>query len=108
MKLRFLAVVAAVLIAGSSIAFGQVVNANLTVTVTMDNAPLPGVTVTVKSPAMQGTRTTTTDVNGNYNIAAVPPGSYKVTFEMQGLQTLGALQGMQGDSVCLFAFPRRR
>ncbi len=85
MKLRLLALIAAVLLVGSSIAFGQVVNGNLTGYVMMDKAPLPGVTVTISSPNMQGTRSTTSDVNGNYNFAAVPPGTYKVTFEMQGM-----------------------
>ncbi len=88
MKLRLLALIAAVLLVGSSLAFGQVVNGNLTGTVMMDNAPLPGVTVTITSPNMQGTRSTTSDVNGNYNFAALPPGTYKVTFEMQGMANI--------------------
>jgi hypothetical protein len=67
--------------------FAQV-TANLTGTVTMDNNPLPGATVTATSPQMQGSRTTTSDVNGNYNIGAVPPGTYKVVIEMQGMQTV--------------------
>jgi protocatechuate 3,4-dioxygenase beta subunit len=45
-------------------------------TVTFDNAPFPGATVTISSPVLQGTRTTTTDVNGNYNFSALPPGQY--------------------------------
>jgi hypothetical protein len=87
MKLnRFIAVFAVVLLAGAFSVSAQVVNANLTGTVTMDNNPLPGVTVTISSPNMQGTRTTTTDVNGNYNFGAIPAGTYKVVFEMQGMQ----------------------
>ena len=45
---------------------------------------LPGVTVTVRSPALQGLRTTVTDINGNYQILALPPGDYGVVFELQG------------------------
>ena len=45
---------------------------------------LPGVTVTVRSPALQGVRTTVTDINGNYQILALPPGDYGVVFELQG------------------------
>jgi hypothetical protein len=86
MRLSRFFVVLAVLLASLS-AFAQI-TANLTGTVTMDNNPLPGVTVTVTSPNMQGSRTTTTDVNGNYNIAALPPGTYKVVIEMQGMQTI--------------------
>src|SRR5689334_14074297 len=86
---RFIAVFAAVLlVAGAFSASAQNINASLTGTVTMDNNPLPGVTVTATSPNMQGTRTTTSDVNGNYNFGAIPAGTYRVTFEMQGMQTV--------------------
>ncbi len=49
---------------------------------------LPGVTVSVSSPALQGTRTTVTDENGVYIFRGLPPGRYAVTFELQGLQTM--------------------
>src|SRR5438477_3996954 len=89
MKLnRFIAVLAVVLLASAFSVSAQNINANLTGTVTMDKNPLPGVTVTIASPNMQGTRTTTTDVNGNYNFGAIPAGTYKVTFEMQGMQNV--------------------
>ena len=68
-------------------AFGQV-NASLTGRVSMDGNPLPGVTVTIASPSLQGTRTTVTDVNGNYNFGAIPPGTYTVRFEMESMQTV--------------------
>ena len=68
-------------------AFGQV-NSSLTGRVTMDENPLPGVTVTISSPNLQGVRTTVTDVNGNYNFAAIPPGAYTVRFEMESMQTV--------------------
>ena len=45
---------------------------------------LPGVTVTVRSAALQGLRSTVTDINGNYQILALPPGEYGVVFELQG------------------------
>ena len=45
---------------------------------------LPGVTITVGSPALQGVRSTVTDINGNYQILALPPGAYDVVFELQG------------------------
>ena len=48
---------------------------------------LPGVTVTVTSPALQGVRTTTTDANGNYVLRGLPPGSYAVEFELSGFAT---------------------
>ena len=86
MRFSRILVVLTVLLASFSM-FAQV-TANLTGTVTMDNNPLPGATVTATSPNMQGSRTTTSDVNGNYNIAAVPPGTYKIVIEMQGMQTV--------------------
>ncbi len=58
----------------------------MTGSVQMDGAPLPGVTVTISSPALQGTRTAYSDVNGNFNFAALPPGTYTVVFEMESMQ----------------------
>ncbi|HEX7706930.1 MAG TPA: TonB-dependent receptor [Thermoanaerobaculia bacterium] len=56
--------------------------------VTQDGVPLPGVSVTVASPNMQGTRTTVTNDAGGYTFGALPPGEYTVTFELAGLQTV--------------------
>ena len=56
--------------------------------VTTDGVPLPGVTVTATSPALQGTRTQVTDGNGSYQFAALPPGSYTVVFELEGMRTV--------------------
>jgi hypothetical protein len=51
-------------------------------------AALPGVTVTVVSESMQGTRTTVTGADGSYRVPAVPPGTYKLTFELAGFGTV--------------------
>ncbi|MGZ4808529.1 MAG: TonB-dependent receptor, partial [Thermoanaerobaculia bacterium] len=69
-------------------AFGQATTAQLTGTVTTEGKGLPGVTVTVSSPAMQGTRTTVTGANGDYFFPALPPGNYDVRFELEGMQTV--------------------
>jgi outer membrane receptor protein involved in Fe transport len=91
MKLnRFWAVLAVALLISTS-AFAQV-SSNLTGRVLMDGNALPGVTVTISSPALQGTRTAVTDVNGNYNFAALPPGDYTVRFEMESMQTVTRTQ----------------
>lgn len=45
---------------------------------------LPGVVVSVTSPALQGTRTATTDENGVYLVRGLPSGVYTVTFELSG------------------------
>jgi hypothetical protein len=49
---------------------------------------LPGVTVTASSPALQGVRVATTDANGLYTMPALPPGTYAVQFELQGMRTV--------------------
>ena len=48
------------------------------------NAPLPGVTVELTSPNLQGTRTAVTSADGRYRFPSVPPGPYKVTAELAG------------------------
>ena len=45
---------------------------------------MPGVTVNFSSPAMQGRRSTFTDLNGNYEALGLPPGDYTVVFELDG------------------------
>ena len=83
---------------------GQVVDAQ--------GAVLPGVTVSVTSPALQGTRTAVTSGNGDYIVPFLPTGDYEVTFELAGFEkrtekvrvplaetiTLGARLGVAGVS----------
>src|SRR3954449_7094543 len=66
-------------------AFAQGTTGTLTGTVSQAGTNLPGVTVTISSPAMQGSRTTVTNENGDYNFSAIPPGTYKVVFSLSGL-----------------------
>ena len=49
---------------------------------------LPGVTVSASSPNLQGTRVATSNVNGDYIFSFLPPGEYKVRFELLGFQTI--------------------
>ena len=56
--------------------------------VTTDGKPLPGVTVTVTSPSLQGTRTAMTGEGGGYTFSALPPGNYSVQFSLEGMQTV--------------------
>jgi outer membrane receptor protein involved in Fe transport len=52
---------------------------------TSDELSLPGATVTITSPALQGSRTIVSDENGAYVFRALPPGEYTVTAEMSGM-----------------------
>ena len=51
-------------------------------------AVLPGVGVTIESPAMIGARTTVTGAGGAYSFPALPSGEYSVTFALAGFQTV--------------------
>jgi Carboxypeptidase regulatory-like domain len=56
---------------------------------------LPGVTVTITSPALQVAQmVSVTNELGEYRVAALPIGSYEVTFELAGFQTVRR-QGVQ-------------
>ena len=83
---RFLAVIAMLLLATVSAFAQSTTTGALTGTVTSDGSPLPGATVTVTSPQLQGSRTVVSDANGNFNVPALPPGDYTVRVELQGLQ----------------------
>jgi hypothetical protein len=49
---------------------------------------LPGVTVTIRSAVLMGTQTTTSNAEGFYRFAALPPGSYTLTFTQAGFGTV--------------------
>ena len=52
-----------------------------------EGLPLPGVTVTAKSPALQGTRAVITGRDGSFRLALLPVGTYELTYELQGFAT---------------------
>ena len=56
-----------------------------TVTTTDGNA-LPGVTITINSPALQGTRTTVSGDAGGFVFPALPPGLYTASYDLEGFQ----------------------
>jgi hypothetical protein len=49
---------------------------------------LPGVTVTATSPSLMGVQTSVTGTDGLYRFPALPPGTYTLTFELPGFNTL--------------------
>ena len=83
----FLALTLLILLAAPLQLTAQTQTGQLIGTVTQDGNPLPGVRVTVSSPALQGTRSTETDVNGSYNFSSLPPGEYSLDFALEGLQS---------------------
>jgi len=52
-------------------------------------AALPGVTVTLTSPALQVAETVAvTQADGSYRVGELPPGIYRLKFELSGFNTL--------------------
>src|SRR5262245_12843657 len=96
MTVRRVKLAVAVLVAclfASTHAFAQGGGASSTGTINgkvldASGAVLPGVTVTVSSPAMMGVQTAVTSAEGQYRFPAVPPGTYAITFELPGFTTL--------------------
>ncbi|MGK2859205.1 MAG: TonB-dependent receptor [Thermoanaerobaculia bacterium] len=85
--LQRVVVLVGVLLLVAAAAMGQGTTGSLAGTVTHEGSPLPGVTITVSSPALQGSRVSVTNVNGDYNLPALPPGEYTVSFQMDGMST---------------------
>jgi hypothetical protein len=53
-----------------------------------DGGPLPGVTVEAAGTMLPGGRVAVTGANGDYRLEQLPPGDYKVTFTLSGMQTV--------------------
>jgi hypothetical protein len=68
-------------------ALAQITQGRLTGTASdAQGAVLPGVTVTVTSPALIGTRTAVTEPDGRFLFPALPTGVYKLTFDLSGFR----------------------
>ncbi len=68
--------------------FGQTGTINGTVH-DPEGAPLPGVGVTIKSPALiLPEMNTVTNQQGIYRFPSLPPGTYEITYALQGMNTL--------------------
>src|SRR5262249_28956204 len=91
-RIRVVAVLFACLLAASA-AFAQRGGARTTGSIsgkTSDSsgAVLPGVTVNASSPSMMGLQTAVSDTGGTYRFPALPPGTYNLSFELPGFNTL--------------------
>lgn len=81
---------AALLVLAAAPLAAQTTSGALTGTV-LDNtgAPLPGVTITVTSPALvRGTVTAVTDASGAFRFPSLPPGAYTVEASLQGFRSV--------------------
>ena len=89
---RMFAIVLALFVAGSSVpAYAQVSATTGSINGRVSDATggvLPGVTVTIASPSMQGTRSDVSGTDGGYRFPAIAPGEYKITFELGGFGTV--------------------
>ncbi len=68
--------------------YGQILTGSIMGTVTdEENAPLPGVAVEVQGSALiGGPRSTITSDRGLYRFGNLPPGTYRLTFYLEGFQ----------------------
>ena len=81
-------ILAAFLVVTASPAWAQVDSGLAGAASDTTGAVLPGVTVEASSPALiEGVRVAVTDGAGRYNITALRPGTYSVTFTLPGFST---------------------
>jgi carboxypeptidase family protein len=90
---RFVVAMLAVCLLASTHAFAQGGGASTTGSINgkvadSSGGVLPGVTVSATSPSAMGAQTSVTDTGGNYRFPALPPGTYTVTYELPGFNTL--------------------
>jgi carboxypeptidase family protein len=76
------------LLAGTAVAHAATTGEIFGIIRDTEGRPLPGVTVTVSSPALQGARTATTDAAGEYRFPLLPPGQYQLSITMSGFESL--------------------
>jgi len=91
MRKNFLTIISLLilLVALSFAQTGQTGAIRGTVTIEGEETVLPGVTVTLRSPAMILERlTTVTNDKGQYRFLNLAPGKYELTFEMSGFATM--------------------
>jgi outer membrane receptor protein involved in Fe transport len=84
MRHAFIAALAAILLAPAGAAAQQETATVIGTVVDAQKASLPGATVTAKNTETGFVRTGVTDTEGRYRVAAIPPGSYELSAELQG------------------------
>ena len=86
---RILRFCAALLVGIATPVLAQIQTGSILVRVTdQQGAVMPGVTITISSPALvAGTASGVTDAGGAYRFPSLVPGTYSVKLELQGFQT---------------------
>ncbi len=88
-KRVFLAALGIFLAGGMLLAQGPAPSGRIYGTVTdQDGNPLPGVAVEATSPSLVGKAATVSDASGVYRLFALHPGTYRITFTLQGFKPL--------------------
>jgi len=86
-RFRFLAaamIALAAAVLGPGVARAQTTGSIEGAVTDQSGGALPGVTVELTSPALQGSRTATTGADGRYRFPSLPPGLYTVKGNLQG------------------------
>ena len=97
------AVVASMLLFGSALAVAQTTGEIRGTVVDARGGGLPGATVDVTSPSLQGSRTTVTGTGGSFQLPALPPGAYKVTVTLAGFGKAEQLTQVRLDATATVA-----
>lgn len=94
-KLNNISLIAAFIVAGAPLT-AQVTTGTLVGTVRDrgNDRPIAGATVTVASPNLMSPRTMRSDAQGNWRLALLPPGEYRVVFSMEGYRG-SSIQGIR-------------
>lgn len=90
MRKIHIALVCVVVVFSASVAEAQVQTGSIAGTVAdSSGAILPGTLVSLRGDRLiGGVQTQATDASGNYRFDRLPPGSYKVRFDLQGFRTI--------------------
>lgn len=86
--IRALVLVLIAAVAGSAQTTSATTGAIIGAVTDSSGAVLPGVTVNLSGPSMMGVQTSVTSEEGAYRFIAVPPGEYKLTFDLPGFSAV--------------------
>lgn len=86
-RVALLLAISMLLVAGSALA-QTATTGSIVGTVAQAGTPLPGVTMEVRSPNLQGVRTDVTDPKGQFRFTLLPPGMYTLTATLSGFNTV--------------------